>query len=456
MGKRLNHLESNIANLGGDIASLNGKALMLVLIFLISFSVKILPLLLGCRVPFGWVDTAYHISTALDVKEGNFKSLFHPWWHIPNHIFEHGVDLVDRNSKSFLYPPLLHVLLALFMVFTHPGIATITTISFLYSLSVISIFLLCKSYGLSGSSSLISSLIVGFSSSLTYSQNFGFWTFSIALIFSILSYSFLQFYLKNEESRMLNFSLVFGSLATLTHWLFGAALLISGVLSLNVGRGCKKFLLYFGSLYILFLLFFLTFTDTLSYEFTYFHQIFLETPVLYLLMVIGWVLAIKKYKKNPFIHLLPPLVSALMVAHYILNIKIPLVDMLQFTLPFFTAFYASHIYQFLRERARVIYLILIILLLIVQFYRILDIQLTTKPSLSNEQFDSLLNLRSTFSPNSTTILGMEGRENYWITLVSKDSKIINPFNMTSIQLKNFQIYLIKPTDNYFVLTLLQQ
>jgi len=193
MSKRLNHIESNIANLRGDVANLNGKALTLVLIFLISFSVKILPLLLGCRVPFGWLDTAYHISTALDVKEGNFKSLFHPWWHIPNHIFEYGVDLIDRNSKSFFYPPLLHVLLALSMVFTHPGVAAIITISFLYSLSVISIFLLCKSHGLSGSSSLISSLIVGSSSSLTYSQNFGFWTFSIALIspfFHTPSYNF--------------------------------------------------------------------------------------------------------------------------------------------------------------------------------------------------------------------------------------------------------------------------
>jgi len=47
---------------------------------------------------------------------------------------------------------------------------------------------------------------------------------------------------------------------------------------------------------------------------------------------------------------------------------------------------------------------------------------------------------------------MEGGENYWITLVSKDSKIINPFSTTPIQLKNFQIYLIKPIDNYFVLT----
>src|SRR3989344_3477597 len=92
----------------------------LVAIFLISFSVKVMPLYKGHNVPFGAVDTSSHISTALDVREGNFKSLIHPWWHIKNHVLMDGYDIVDRNAASFFYPPFISMILAFGFLFLHP------------------------------------------------------------------------------------------------------------------------------------------------------------------------------------------------------------------------------------------------------------------------------------------------------------------------------------------------
>jgi hypothetical protein len=413
---------------------------------------------LGYKVPHGWVDTAYHISVALDVKEGNFDSLFHPWWHLPNRVFNETLDIVDRNSKSFFYPPFLHIVLALCMFFTHPGVAAIVCVSFLYSLSVISMFLLSKSFGLGNSEAYISSLLICFSASLLFSQNFGFWSFSVSLIFLILSFSFLKFYLKEGKTKLLALSLIFGSLSTLIHWVVGAILLIVSALlfdSANIDRN-KKFFFSFGILYLLSILIFLTFTDTFSYQVTYFYQFFWEIPVLYFLAFVGWILAFKKEGKN-LIHFLPVAAFLLMFLFYFFQVKIPFADMVQFTIPFFTAFYISYTYKLLNGKIKTFYSILLAFLLTISFFNTLKIQLTTQPSLTNKQFDSLLNLRSTFSPNSTTILGMKGEYGYWITIVSKNSKILNPFNMTiskSIS-QNFQFYLIEPNDDSFALVLIK-
>jgi len=120
---------------------INRKSIyVLLLLFLISFFMKLTPLYQGYNVPLGYVDTSFHISSALDLAGGNFNGFIHQWWHLENHYLLSGYDIVDRNSTAFFYPPFLHIILAFGFLFLHPGIATLILVSLLYSLSVIAIF----------------------------------------------------------------------------------------------------------------------------------------------------------------------------------------------------------------------------------------------------------------------------------------------------------------------------
>ena len=208
------------------------KIYILLIIFLISFFIKLTPLYYGYDVPLGIVDTSFHISSALDLREGNLKSMIHPWWHLKNHILIEGYDVVDRNSAVFFYPPFIHIVLAFSFLFLHPGIASIIVISLLYSLSVISIFFLCRSFNFKDTSSIISALLIAVSVPLIYSQNYGFWTFMIAFNFMILSYSFLRL----KARKFLIASVICYFLALMTHWAFFFMAIIAGAIELFLNK----------------------------------------------------------------------------------------------------------------------------------------------------------------------------------------------------------------------------
>ena len=161
---------------------------ILLLIFLFSFLVKLSPLYHGYNVPLGAVDTSFHIASALDLYEGYYKGVIHPWWHLKNHYLIDGYDAVDRNSASFFYPPFIHAALAFGFLFSHPGIAAIIVVSLLYSLSIVAVFFVCKSFNFNDAPALASSALIAVSMPLIYSQNYGFWTFSIALNFAFTSF----------------------------------------------------------------------------------------------------------------------------------------------------------------------------------------------------------------------------------------------------------------------------
>jgi hypothetical protein len=236
---------------------------------------------------------------------------------------------------------------------------------------------------------------------------------------------------------------------------FGAIILV--IAFLRYGTEYKNkiimFYLVFGGIYVMLIAAFLAMSSTLSYEFTYSSFLFQENLMLYLLAILGWVLI---SRRNGLAAIAPFALILPMLFYYTANIRIPFVDMFQFTLPFFIAFYIACIYQRLRRRIRPIFLIFIILLAGFCFFQLINIQLSLEPDLTNEQFMALLGLRQPFIPNSTTILAIEERYGPWIVLVAKNSKIINPFNpsynSTSIKpIKNFQIFLIKTKDNSFTL-----
>ena len=417
--------------------------LIFVLIFLLSFLIRAIPLLQGYTVPHGYVDTSSHISLALDLKEGDIDSLVHPWWHVKNHYIINDYDIVDRNAASFFYPPFIALILAGGYMFLHPGIGTIIIISLLYSLSTIAVFLLCKSFGVRDRFSLIASLIIALSPALLVSQYFGFWSFMIALNFMILSYSYFRL------GRM-RLSVLFAFISAITHWGFIVLIIAVFLLEFNKGKKSMDYLKYSLAFLIPFYLVLIITWNPFTYVTTHFTEFLFVNIPLAILAVVSFVLFFKKYKPAAIASII---IIALVCVYYAFPV-ILFGDMLQFVIPFIIAFFIAVLLNeipFFRKNSKlhshssiveVILLLIIGISLMLNIIALASICHTTQPSITNKQFDALLGLRSGID-NDKSVLSIQKGMAPWIVLVGKDSLILYPF---SYEDENMVVYY----NNYII------
>jgi hypothetical protein len=432
-------------------------------IFAFSFLLKILPLFFGNYVPYGYVDPQFHISSAMDLSEGNFGSMIHPWWHLKNHLMLDGRDVVDREAASFFYPPLLHFFLAAGYLFFHPGIWTILIISSLYSLSVIAMFLICRSFNLSRESSLIASLLVGTSEVLVKSQNMGFWTFAIALNFAIISCALLR--KKSSMSTVL--SIVFFLLSLLTHWAFLLPAVVIGLFEhfISKNRFAKSYIasvLAFSAPFIAIILYF---SSPFLYIGTYFQELILPSFPIIVLAFIGCAINFKKYLQ---IALFAFLSLGLSLVCYLTSIRFIFADMIQFSFPFFASFFAASLFENVKGKAKAVLAIFVIVIVAFGCFKIFINDVTSRSTITNVEFNQLLDLRAQFLDEKNTIITTNLSEiRFWLTIVSKDSKMIYPFTHESEDMKkyyanyvlrrsnqtaNFSFFEIKRQDNRLILS----
>lgn len=395
----------------------------LLLIFVISFFIKLMPLYKGYNVPFGAVDSGFHIASALDISEGSFSSLVHPWWHLKNHVLINGYDIVDRNLASFFYPPFMHLALALGFLLIHPGIASVIIVSLLYSLSVIAIFLLCKSFGFRNVPALISSALIAVSVPLIQSQNYGFWTFLIATNFLILSYSFLRF--KSRKSTWIGALFYFFALTT--HWTFLIPAICIGLAesAINKNKEAKIYILAAILIAAPFYLYIFYLANPLSYIATHFEALILPNYALLMLALIGIAINFRKYYEVSIFAVLTAVISFI---YYGLGMKFIFGDMVQFTYPFFTAFYVGSLFGNLSRKSFKAVLILIILAAFaLDIASIQQIFNSSDASITKREFNDMLKLRQEFKPGDNTILAIDRNLiPWWLTIVSKDAKIVYP------------------------------
>ncbi|MBI2101154.1 hypothetical protein HYT53_00945 [Candidatus Woesearchaeota archaeon] len=416
---------------------------LLLAVFLISFLARLAPIYKGYNAPFGNVDTSSHIASALDLSEGNLKSLMHPWWHAKNHYLVNGYDVVDRNYSSFFYPPFINTALAFSFLFAHPGIASAVTISFLYSLSVFAIFLLCKSFKIKDMPSLVSAVLVAVSSPLAASQNYGFWTFAIASNFIILSYSFLR--LRARKFTWL--SIIFYFFALTTHWAFFGVALLAGLVELAIGKNkeAKFYLLAAAAITLPFYLLIIYTANPPAYITTHFNGLALPNPLLILLAASGLALAFRKHMEMAVFAILALMLS---FAYYALNIKFAFGDMVQFAYPFLAAFYAGSLLHYSGKKAFKLVVALTAAAIVLEFVSVAWILGSAEASISKNDFDGLLKLRKELSPDSKSIIAIErGLFPWWITIASKDSKILYPDTYEAEDISQYrQNYIVKETN----------
>lgn len=403
------------------------KSLLLLLgIFLLAFGVKSFSILSGSTVPPGWIDTSYHVSTALDVSEGNLDSLMQPWWHIDgNSELIDGVTVIDRSSVSFLYPPFLHSFMAGFMLFLSPGVASIISISLVYSLAGPAVYLLSRSYEVSRKSSLLGAGITVASTSLMQSQLMGFWSFAAAFIFGTASFGFYRFYAENKSRKYFLGYALSGMASVLTHWVFGAFIIGMPVLDILLERreslweNLKTPALMLGILLPFYGAFFATSSIT-SYITTSFGEIFPSASPL--LLLAGLIIVRDKYRS---IGVFTAGSLAALVVFYILNISIPFGDMIQFALPVLAGFYvAAGRDELEKENFRKFFSLLMVFFLIAGFMAQFSLGGDSRRSISEEGFSELVDSRKTL-PDKVIVPG-EGVGS-WVTLASVDRPIASPF-----------------------------
>jgi len=410
---------------------------ILILIFIISFLIRLIPLYKGYNVPFGFVDTSSHIASALDLSEGDFKSVLHPWWHLKNHFLINGYDVVDRASVSFFYAPFIHIVLALGFLLLNPGIASIIIISALYSLSVVAIFLLCKSFKFKDTAALVSALVIAVSVPLTYSQNFGFWTFLIAFNFLILSYSFLR--LKSRKSNLI--AIFFCFLSFLTHWAFFPLFVLIGLVEMLINKNNHAKLYILCAVLMALPVFAYNYSaNKFSYVATHFNGLIFPSGILIVLAAIGLLTSFKKYKE---VAIFTAFTLTASIAYYLIGIKFIFGDMVQFSYPFFTAFYAGSLFQDIDKQSinkninrytnkkiqkgvKIAFAILVLFAVLSDFFAFQNVFGSAKPSITNKDFNGLLKLRKEFVPDEKSVIAIDKEVGWWLTIASKDSKIVYP------------------------------
>jgi len=410
---------------------INKMYLTLVMIFLLALFVKSAPLLEGHTVPYGWVDTTSHMSAGLDISEGDLGSLIHPWWHVKNHFLVSGYDIVDKNSASFFYPPLIDLTLAAGFMFTHPGIATIIIISLLYSLSVFSVFFLCRSFKMDSISCLFAAAIVALSVPLLQSQNFGFWTFVIALNLLILFFAFLRM-------GNIKHAAVFGFISCMTHWLFVIPVIGLAILHYKQKGIALSYVKYTViPLIPLWFILFITW-NPLTYVTTHVDQLFYFNYIIGSLAIVSAILFWKDYK---IISAVSALILFFVVIFYS-GILIPFGDMMQFTFPYIIGFFSAALLTKLKGRMKNIVIVVILVSLAYNISLIAHIHTTTETSITNEQFDSILEIRE-IPVESKGVLMINQDLAPWITLASKNNRILYPFSYEGEDMHEYYVNYIR-------------
>jgi len=393
-------------------------------IFIISFLIKLMPLYKGYNVPFGAVDTGFHISSALDISEGNFKSIIHPWWHLKNHVLINGYDVVDRNLASFFYPPLVHLALALGFLFMHPGIWSVILVSLLYSLSAIAIFFLCKSFGFRDAPALASSALIAVSAPLAYSQNHGFWAFAIAFNFLILSYNFLRF--KSRKSTWIG--ILFYFLAFATHWTFLIPAIAIGLVELIISKNKEARLYILAAVLIAapFYSYIFYLANPFSYIATHFEILILPSYLLLMLALTGIAVNFRKYHE---IGIFAVSIAVISFIYYVLGIRFIFGDMVQFTYPFFAAFYAGSLLNSPSKKIKAVLMLTIFIAFALEMASIHQIFKSSEATITKKEFNDLLRLRHELKAGDSQILAIDRNlAPWWLTTASKDSKILYPYS----------------------------
>ena len=399
---------------------MNKTLLILCSLVLISTMLGVLPTILH-GVPPGHVDTAFHIAIGLDVQEGNIKSLAHQWWHLRNHEHYEDAHLVNRYQTRFVYPPLIHVLLAITYIFIPVGIGTAGLIAALYALSIPAIYSLLRSFDVSTPQALVGAAIMTVSTPLLYSQHAGFWTFAIALNFASLSYASIRYHKVAP-------SIFFGVCAVLTHWVFFAGV-ITVILVEWVHRkndSAKTVLLVVSSICIP-LLIGTIMLSSWPYIGTSHTLVHLDNIILIIAAMIGaW------HVRNtiPEVVLYAAITSIIVLGHSVGLITIIFSDMLQYAVPYFVASFAALGIKHSRRALRPLMLFLVGIGIILATASSLTAVLQVEPSISDEELTSLLEVRQELILTTEDIIFWE-IETYpgWIVVLSKDARIAYPFSL---------------------------
>lgn len=391
-------------------------------VFVLGFFLRIAPLLQGHTVPYGYVDTSSHIGAALDVSEGNFASLLHPWWHLKNHILVGGYDVVDRTITSFFYPPLIHLLLAASFLTLHPGIATYLVISLIFSLGTIAIFFLCRTFKFSEWQAALAAALTAFSWPLIRAQHLGFWTFPTAFTFAIFSYAFLR----HRNRRATWASIVFALLSLTTHWAFFPIFFLFGAAELYYAKNTEAgfFLKCFALMNALLFALVFYFSNPWEYIPTYYNSFLAPALPLAALGAWGYISSVKKY---PGIGLAAFAAFSASAMFHLFSLRFIFADMVQLSLPFFLAFFtATLVGQEKSRAAKIILVMLIAASLVSEIGSSISFFQETQPSIPNKIFDGLISLREHALADGAILAIDREIPGWWIAIVSKDAKILYP------------------------------
>lgn len=394
--------------------------LVLAAITLTVFTVKAFPVAQASTVPPGWVDTSYHTSTALDVSRGNIDSLMHPWWHVKgNSVTVDGLAVIDRESETFYYPPFLHLFIAAFMLVLPAGLATILSVSLLYSLSVPASYLLARSYRIANRPALLGAGLTGSSLPLLRSQLMGFWSFASAFIFGTLAFSFYRINRERSDRRYLAGYLATGLASALTHWVFGAFVVGLPVLDTLI-EGKELDWKIPGTMLALLLPNYLLFFATSSignYTATSFNGFYPWIgPVI---AVAGLAISWKRYRA---VNLLLFGTLAAMTAYY-LGVPLPFGGMLQFALPLLAGFQFAAIYRESPERFRQPLAVIAAAAILFGLLAQIPAGRNAGRAITEEQFHELIDARDELPDRIIAGRGIGS----WVTLASRDRRILSPF-----------------------------
>jgi len=239
----------------------------------------------------------------------------------------------------------------------------------------------------------------------------------------------------------------------ITHWAFFPAALAIGLLELIVHKSKEAKLYILSAVLVTLPLYAYVFylANPLSYVGTHFEGLIIPSYMLVILAISGFFL---NFRKHPDMSILALAALTMSFVYYILNVKFIFGDMVQFAYPFFTSFYASSLFQYANKKSfKIALTALVLIALAMNLLVIQQIFNSMLPSIATKEFDQLLQLRKDFKPDDKTILAIDrGLLPWWLTIVSKDSKIVYPDSYESEDIskyyKNYINEEVSTTDGY--------